>query len=148
MALTSGRTLGALACFVNFGSLLFNLGLTKADAIAELDPDAFSLFGQVMILVWGLAYLVVGWRSEHVHDSLMWLVFTLEKAVYVFRFFYWHSSNDILMVWRVTLENSEPTSTSMLAPAFITIYGIIDLFFMLAFLTQAMSVSSTKPKSI
>lgn len=48
--------LGTLACGFNCGMLFANMGFTSADAIAALNPEMFSTFGQGMVLVWGLAY--------------------------------------------------------------------------------------------
>ena len=39
--------------------LVFNVGFTNADAVAALNPNMMSVFGQLMILVWGLAFIAV-----------------------------------------------------------------------------------------
>ena len=55
-------------CVVNVvGMLAFNVGFTEWEPIAALDENVFSHHGQIMVLVWGLAYLAAGslpWQGE------------------------------------------------------------------------------------
>ena len=46
-------------------------------AIASLNPEMFSTFGQGIVLVWGLAYLAAGYSDA---EAPIWWVFALEKA--------------------------------------------------------------------
>lgn len=89
MAQLSPRVVGSLACFMNFGILVFNLGFTNADGLAALNPGAFSPFGQFMILVWGLLVFLVGQNDNNV-PSPIWLGFAVERSCYVYAWVSWH----------------------------------------------------------
>ena len=52
--------LGCAAAAFNGGMLLVNMGFTRTRQVASLNPDMFSPFGQVMVLVWGAAFLAAG----------------------------------------------------------------------------------------
>ena len=56
---------------MNFGILLFNVGFARAQAIKELDADCFSTPGQLMVLIWGVAFLCTG-LSDHAPLPLLW----------------------------------------------------------------------------
>lgn len=123
--------LGLLAGVVNFGILLFNVGLTRWEPIAALDPNVFSHHGQLMILVWGLAFAAAGISDDG--SSRIWFAFAVEKAMYVFAWLSWMSSHDALALLRAS-----PQDLSILAPLFMSIYGPVDLVFLLAFARQGL----------
>ena len=77
------REIGAFACVVNFGILVFNLGFTHADALAAPNAAVFSPFGQVMVLVWGIAFLLAGLTNGDGRPSGIWWAFAFEKLCYV-----------------------------------------------------------------
>ena len=125
MPLLAPRLLGVLACLVNFGMLVFNVGFTRTEPIEVLNPQVFSVFGQVMILVWGVAFLLAGLGDDK--PSYIWWAFTLEKAMYVGS-------------WLSRLrEIPSPTGLLDLAPVFHTIYGPVDAIFMLLFAQQGIA---------
>ena len=127
----SPLTLGLLAGVVNFGILLFNVGLTQWEPIAALDPNVFSHHGQLMILVWGLAFAAAGISDDG--SSRIWFAFAVEKAMYVFAWLSWMSTHDALALLRAS-----PQDLSILAPLFMSIYGPVDLVFFLAFARQGL----------
>ena len=47
--------LGLFAGGFNAGMLVVNMGFSQAQAVAAPNPGMFSPFGQVLVLVWGLA---------------------------------------------------------------------------------------------
>ncbi len=51
------------------------------------DPAVFSWFGQVAIVLWGLAYLAVARTYRHV--PYLVIVFSIEKMVYATTWFLW-----------------------------------------------------------
>ena len=137
--------LGALACAVNFGSLLFNAGFTRAAAITALDSNVFSTFGQFMVLVWGVAFAAAGARDDG--RSLVWFAFAVEKSAYVAVWATWHFSHDITAVWSDAQKSGDVLD--LLAPAFIILYGVVDLTFFLLFMVQglaALAPPATKKK--
>ena len=127
--LMSPRLLGVLACLVNFGMLLFNLGFTRAGAIAAFNPQVFSEFGQAMILVWGIAFLLAG-LGDGDRPSYIWLAFSLEKAMYVGSWLLWLKEIPV---------PEDMSSLDFIAPLFHLIYGPIDFVFLLLFLQQGLA---------
>ena len=130
----SPRMLGLLACVVNFGLLAFNVGFTMWEPIAALDPNVFSHHGQLMILVWGLAFAAAGVSDDG--SSRIWFAFAVEKAMYVFAWLSWMSTHDALALLRASQGLS-----SDLAPLFMLLYGPTDLVFFLAFARQGLKAN-------
>ena len=129
----SPLVLGLLAGVVNFGILLFNVGLTQWEPIAALDPNVFSHHGQLMILVWGLAFAAAGVSDDG--SSRIWFAFAIEKAMYVLAWLSWMSTHDPLALLRA---NASGALADDLAPLFMIIYGPVDLVFFLAFARQGL----------
>ena len=144
MPLVSARTLGVLACLVNFGLLAFNVFFTRAAALAALDANCFSPFGQMMILVWGLAFLMAGLTEG---SSLIWFAFVVEKSCYVANYVAWHSNNSVQETWLNAHKSIlySDDLLELLPPVFVAIYGPVDFLFLLAFLSQFLA-SLAKPK--
>ena len=133
--------LGLLAGVVNFGILLFNVGLTRWEPIVALDPNVFSHHGQLMIFVWGLAFAAAGISDDG--SSRIWFAFAVEKAMYVFAWLSWMSTHDPLALLRAS-----PQDLSILAPLFMSIYGPVDLLFFVAFARQGlMAEAGSKRKA-
>jgi len=147
MPMMTPRLLGVVACLVNFGILFFNLGFTRAEEIAALNPQVFSEFGQAMILVWGLAFLLAG-LSDGKTPSYIWWAFSLEKALYVGSWLLWlqqkslkqHiSSIDALIQW-------DMASLDIFAPLFHYMYGPIDFIFFVLFAQHGLAAFYVRHK--
>jgi len=104
------------------GVLLFSRGLSN-QVMLQVDPVVMGLFGLVMIMVWGLAYLAVADR----YDQVPWLVgvFCLEKFIYA----------SVWALWMAAHLDTLGTiyDQDLFAGIFYTIYGINDLVFALFF---------------
>eukprot|EP00405_Crypthecodinium_cohnii_P059981 CAMPEP_0195016826 /NCGR_PEP_ID=MMETSP0326_2-20130528/25588_1 /TAXON_ID=2866 ORGANISM="Crypthecodinium cohnii, Strain Seligo" /NCGR_SAMPLE_ID=MMETSP0326_2 /ASSEMBLY_ACC=CAM_ASM_000348 /LENGTH=140 /DNA_ID=CAMNT_0040032821 /DNA_START=23 /DNA_END=445 /DNA_ORIENTATION=+ len=117
----------------NAGILIFNWGFTKANEIAQHDPEMFSKQGQLLVLVWGLAYAAAG------HDALksghsvafIWAVFAIEKLIYVVHWVRWRQNNDLEMIQSNAARTGSWLDT--LAPRFLANYGWGDAIFGLLF---------------
>ena len=112
-----------LAAAVNvFGILLFSQGLTNA-YLRELDPQVFSIFGLLCILLWGLAYVA----TAKIYRQAKWLVavFAVEKLVYFSAWVLWMSryGSELPIIFEM----------SPLTWAFYVIYGPNDLIFAIFF---------------
>lgn len=137
----SASTLGFLAAAFNFCMLAFNVGFTRADAIATLDPEMFSLFGQLMILVWAVVFAAAGSSNA---AWPVWLAFALEKMVYVVGWVRWHKSHDAVALIRSAVASDD--HLDLLAPVFHTLYGGGDLVFAVLFLLHAGSTTAPLSK--
>jgi len=102
------------------GILLFSKFFTNT-AIAEASPVVMSNFGQLMIIVWGFAYISV----MNGYESVPWLslLFTVEKLIYVITWVVWISNNDLTFLY----------AKDLLAGMFYTVYGLNDFLSMLFF---------------
>ena len=76
----SSKTLGMLAFVPNSSILVTNALFTRSDDFAAYNPAIFGAFGQLMIVVWGLAYVAAGHSNA---GPAVWRVFALEKFCYV-----------------------------------------------------------------
>jgi hypothetical protein len=121
--------LGILAAAYNSSILLFNVGFTQASAITELDPNMWSSFGQLMVLVWGAVFFATGISGEGA--AVVWYGFVLEKIVYVVGWLYWHATHSGFELVNEALEDG--VSTRVLAPLFHCLYGSGDLVFAILF---------------
>jgi hypothetical protein len=135
----TARSVGLCACATNWGILVFNAGFTNAEALAAPNPAMFSPFGQLMVLVWGLAFAAAGLSEDA--SPAVWAVFALEKLCYVAGFVHWHSTQDHYkqLKWTEAVFSWEMTSdpTPLLAPVFHHIYGFLDAMYLLLFLYLA-----------
>ena len=132
----SAPTLGVLAAGYNALILVFNCGFSNAPALAALDAEMFSAFGQLMVVVWAVAFYAAGVTDV---GAPVWYAFALEKLVYVCGWARWHSQHDA----RALLSAAIGTGSvpDVLAPLFHTIYGTGDMLFCLAFLCHASSLA-------
>mmetsp|Transcript_136881 Transcript_136881/g.437927 ORF Transcript_136881/g.437927 Transcript_136881/m.437927 type:complete len:140 (-) Transcript_136881:487-906(-) len=124
--------LGVGACGFNLGMLVVNLGFRNADAIAALNPDMFSAFGQGMVVIWGATYLAAGIAEA---GAAVWCAFALEKLAYAVGWLRWMSRNDAVAL--VSAAAATGDLGSVLAAVFHASYGPGDAAFMLAFLYAA-----------
>ncbi len=119
-------TKGFIAAGLANLSILINSRFFTNEAFPETDPNVFSYFGILMIVLWGLAYLSVA----RTYPSVQWLVgvFAVEKLVYGITWTRWITSNSVAEVFDV----------DAMAGVFFSIYGIIDwtacVFFTIVFL--------------
>ena len=112
-----------LAAAVNvLGVLLFSKGLTNT-YLSELDPQVFSTFGLVGILLWGLAYVAM--HESYREAKWVVAVFAVEKLVYFGAWVLWMTDHGS--------ELSSVFKTSPLTGTFFVIYGPNDLLFALFF---------------
>ena len=126
-----------LAAITNIpGVLLFTLAFTNT-SLFEVDPGAFSQFGVLMIMVWGLAYLAAAPTASK--TPWIALAFAVEKLIYVLRWTWWMSTSSVSL--------SELLDTSFFTGAFYGIYGIVDLIFMLLFLAVYIQFRTNQPSS-
>ncbi|MCP3956731.1 MAG: hypothetical protein GY719_02645 [bacterium] len=102
--------------------LLFSLGFSNPH-IAEHSPQVFSIFGQGVVLLWGLAYIAVA----TCYRAAKWVVavFVVEKLVYFVTWIVWISQHGS--------ELSAIFDRSPLTGTFFAIYGPNDLLFGLFF---------------
>lgn len=99
------------------GALLFSHGFTNT-YLTSLFPQAFSNFGWICVMLWGLAYIAAGLREP---NPVLYAVFALEKAVYGVSWIW----------WMLAFGAQMPTvfQTSATTGAFFALYGIIDWSF-------------------
>lgn len=104
-----------------FGVIIFSRFFTNP-VIPEVDGDVMSIFGLVMIVVWGFAYIAV---AKHFH-FVKWLilVFAIEKLIYGIVWIKWLSANSLPGVFE----------KDTMAGIFYTIYGANDWLFFAFFL--------------
>ena len=114
------RTL-SLAALTNGSMIVFALGLFPS--LATVDPH-FDAYGCLLIVLWGFAYQMSRGRCFEL-PGLM-LVFAVEKGAYVARWCHW-----FLQDARPPL--SEIYEASPIGAIFFSIYGLVDLSFMLCF---------------
>jgi hypothetical protein len=100
------------------GMLLFSKFFTNR-LLASLDPAVFSWFGQIAVVLWGLAYCSVAKSYPYVPSLLV--VFFLEKMIYGARWLAW------LVAHGKTLPKI--ASESFLTATFYAIYGAGDIGF-------------------
>ena len=150
------RLLGVLGFVFSLQIVVVNVGFTRTEDLAALDANCFSTFGQVMIIVWGIAYLMAG-----IHDtasqSPIWFAFAVQKACSFANYVFWHQANGCIL--RATCDSKasehaqtrrlwldanvklmgEPQTEDYLAPLYFTLYGIVDVVFLVLFFAQCMA---------
>ena len=110
-----------LAGVGNVGGILFFSKFFTNTAMAEASPVVMSNFGQLMIIVWGFAYISV----MNSYESVPWLslLFTVEKLIYVITWVIWFQNNDLTLLY----------AKDLFAGMFYTVYGLNDFLSMLFF---------------
>ena len=136
--------IGVAACGYNMILLNVNLGFYNAEAVADLNRNMFSPFGQLMVLVWGLAYLAVGWDSTTTSsrrrsggggggNGAIWFVFAFEKLCYAVGWVQWLTTNDWGTIISDAWKEGGGFSTQLQAPFFHGVYGLGDATFGILF---------------
>ncbi len=110
-----------LAGVANVGGILIFSKLFTNTAMTEASPMVMSSFGQLMIIVWGFAYISV----MNSYESVPWLslLFTIEKLIYVITWIIWFQNNDLTLLY----------TKDFFAGMFYTVYGLNDFISMLFF---------------
>lgn len=93
------------------------------EVLAESFPELFSLYGNLLIFLWGCAYIVSSAAPYHI--PWIFIVFAVEKAVYVVSWVFWYAANSAQM--DAIMEQSGITWF------FLTFYGANDLLWGLMF---------------
>lgn len=119
------------AAIINWlGVLTFSKLLMNHAAFGKVDP-LFSLAGLILILVWGIAFWVVGSNPQAMRPLL--LVFVVEKLVYAANHAIWFlKGGSIAALW----------SQDMLLGVFYTVYGANDALYALLFLVAYRKVKA------
>jgi hypothetical protein len=104
------------------GMLLFSKFFTNR-LLASVDPAVFSWFGQVAVVLWGLAYCSVA--NSYPYVPWLLVVFFLEKMIYAGRWLAW------LIAHGKTLPKI--AHESFLTAMFYAIYGAGDIAFGILF---------------
>ncbi|MBK8398893.1 MAG: hypothetical protein IPL26_27045 [Leptospiraceae bacterium] len=110
-----------LAGLANIGGILIFSKFFTNTAMAEASPVVMSNFGQLMIIVWGFAYISV----MNSYNSVPWLslLFAVEKIIYVITWIVWFQNNDLTLLY----------AKDLFAGIFYTVYGLNDFISMLFF---------------
>eukprot|EP01063_Lacrimia_lanifica_P025655 TRINITY_DN33560_c0_g1_i1.p2 TRINITY_DN33560_c0_g1~~TRINITY_DN33560_c0_g1_i1.p2 ORF type:complete len:156 (+),score=48.81 TRINITY_DN33560_c0_g1_i1:60-527(+) len=123
--------LGFVGMMANFGIMVFNQGFVHASELAAPDPRAFSPMSQVLIVLWGLAYFAADYdtysKPAVSRSYWIWLVFAVEKAVYVARYLDFLEAHPTLMA-HVRNDLAGLTTIDQLASVdlFYASYGLVD----------------------
>ncbi len=99
------------------GVLIFSLGFTNP-YLAKFSPNIFSSFGLLLIMLWGLAYIVAGYGEV---NAGLYGVFALEKALYFLTWWGWMMEH--------AYQLGYVYHQSAMAGIFYALYGPIDLLF-------------------
>ena len=94
------------------------------EALFKADPLRFSWFGVLMLMVWGVAYLAAS-RAASLFPELSY-AFALEKSVYIISWVSWVSAEGHTL--------GPLFEQNILAGLFYSIYGVVDLIFLILFL--------------
>lgn len=111
-----------LSGIMNIGGVLVFSRLFTNKVINEADPVVMSNFGLLMIVVWGLAFLAMASKWEH----LKWIigVFVIEKFIYGFNWTRWMINNELSSIYEA----------DTMAGIYFAIYGLNDWFFCIFYL--------------
>lgn len=108
-----------LAGLTNIGGILLFSAFFTNEHMVNTDPLLFNSFGMLMIILWGLAYIATAgaWRMMRPLVA----VFAIEKLAYGWAWILWISANGNQL--------DAIFDASLLAGAFYSVYGVIDLTF-------------------
>lgn len=121
-----------LSGLMNIGGVLVLSRFFNNKVINGTDPNVMSNFGLFMIVVWGLAYIAVTSKWEH----LKWIfgVFIIEKFTYGFVWAKWLMNNSLAGVYE----------QDTMAGIFYTVYGANDWLFCLFYVFIFIHLSKQK----
>ena len=105
------------------GLLLFNNFYYDAGVIENELPDVFSSFSQILIQLWGLAY--IGTAKHWKRMSFLCFVFFIEKMLfsYIWASYILNETN------RNKVVNSIANMERLQANLFLLLFGVNDFFF-------------------
>jgi len=127
--------LGCAAAAFNGGMLLVNMGFTRTRQVASLNPDMFSPFGQVMVLVWGAAFLAAGASKA---APPVWCVFVVEKLAYVLGWLRWLAGHDARAI--VAAARATGGAPDVINALFHALFGVGDFLFAALFARHALAL--------
>ena len=125
------KNVGLMTGGYNFCLLIINLFFTSWKNVRDLNPNGWGLESQVLVPVWGLAYIAAGFDGQKCCDKNrhIWGVFAVEKFVYVWMWIAWLGKTDVGGVFRNASSLGE-----YLAATFHALYGVGDVGSMALFL--------------
>lgn len=122
----NGFVIAGLANIV--GILVISQGF-QSDTLPTTDPNVFSHFGLLMIMLWGLAYISA---ARHAGSSvLLPATFALEKLAYTVNWVIWNANQAPATLASIREQD-------FLGGLFFTAYGINDGLFMVFFAAVAL----------
>lgn len=122
------KNLYYLSGIVNTAGLLaFNRGYTGAAALANMAPSLFSTESQMLINVWGLAYIAAAKNWKQMPE--LSLVFCVEKMLYVWWWYRWIKDDTN----RHSALSMVTSGSDVLTGGFLLVFGLNDLLFGLIF---------------
>ncbi len=113
-----------LAGLINIISPLVTSKFFTDENLSLIDPEAFSILGLILVMLWGLAYCSVAnnWKN----NPALIMVFAIEKLLYAFYWIYWSTT--------VQPNFSSFFSESFFIGLFYSSYGLLDAIFATFFL--------------
>ena len=117
------------------GVLTFSLGFTNRH-ISSVYPEVMSVFGLMMIIVWGFVFIAAGYSENFKYLSA---VFAVEKTAYVISWFLW--------ILRPEANLSAVFQQSILSGLFYALYGVNDLLFGIFFIWVFITLQKEKSVS-
>jgi len=134
----ASSTLGTLAALTNFGLLGINAGFTRAAELESYNPSAFSVFGQILILVWGVAFYVAGKTNA---APAMWGVFAAEKFCYTAAWVHWLMADETAVHHATDMATKAIDAGDFLAaapPLLCLTFGAVDAIYLFLFTLKAL----------
>lgn len=123
-----------LAGFANiFGVLAANGMYSDSHVLATMSPSVLSVESQILIQVWGLAYIAVAKTWNHV--PTLSAIFFIEKMLYFWWWVLWIREDAHRDVAIALAQSGSPAK--VLTGVFFLVYGLNDLCFGLVFLYGA-----------
>ena len=121
-----------LSGIMNIGGVLVLSRVFTNKVINEADPLVMSNFGLLMIVVWGLVFLAIASKWEH----LKWVIgaFVIEKFIYGLTWTKWMINNELSSIYEA----------DTMAGLFFTIYGLNDWFFCIFYLVVFIYLNKTQ----
>ena len=124
-----------LSGMMNIAGVLVFSRLFTNEAINKANPVIMSNFGLVMIVVWGLAFLAMASKWEH----LKWVIgaFAIEKFIYGYTWTKWLMNSDLSSVYK----------EDAMAGLFYTIYALNDWLFCIFYIVVFIYLNKVQKNS-
>lgn len=121
-----------LSGIMNIGGVLVLSRFFSNKVINEADPVVMSNFGLLMIVVWGLVFIAMAPKWNH----LKWVIgaFVIEKFIYGFIWTKWLLNNNL----------SDVYEQDTMAGIFYNVYGANDWFFCIFYLIVFIHLSKSQ----